>query len=260
MSIGDMARLGTSILRSELLPPRTTREWLKPGALTGEPSEAVGKPWEITRMNLPVSASSNVTRLVDLYTKSGGIGAYSSVLVLSPDHSFGIAVLSASQTGSPSTIILQEALADIWIPAAEFMAREQAARNFAGRYVLDGTPNSTVNLAVRPDRSGIGVASFVYNSTDVLGLGSASVAVDLYLMQQTKTRAAFRTSTQTAGRSMPRSLTFIKSCIDIWATLDGTRYGNVGKDEVLFDLDSSGKATCLEVPITRIKNCWKRVQ
>lgn len=103
----DLATICQSILASSLLPQTLTRRWLKPISNTADLRFSVGMPWEIARTTVPVqnvvfgnSTSESSTRITDLYTKNGGIGAYYAQIALSPDHGFGFVLLTA---GRPPT-------------------------------------------------------------------------------------------------------------------------------------------------------------
>lgn len=65
-STADVAALGKSILTNRLLPPATTRRWLKPTAFANGLTQAAGRPWEIVRVSLPATGE-----VVDVYTKAG---------------------------------------------------------------------------------------------------------------------------------------------------------------------------------------------
>jgi hypothetical protein len=64
MSLKDISRLATSILRSDLLSEAQTRRWLKPKSLLADTSKAIGMPWEIECIQVG-------GRTVDLYMKDG---------------------------------------------------------------------------------------------------------------------------------------------------------------------------------------------
>ena len=90
-SPADISKLGRAILQSTLLSKAQTRRWMKPVSHTADIAISVGAPWEIHRVVVP-----STKRVVDLYTKSGGIGAYTSKLILIPDFDVGFSILAAS--------------------------------------------------------------------------------------------------------------------------------------------------------------------
>jgi CubicO group peptidase (beta-lactamase class C family) len=88
-TISDLAKLGHSILTSELLPPATSRRWLKPFTSTSNLRNAVGRPWEIYHYStLPTDP------VIDVYMKTGSVGRYSSYFGLVPSHEVGFAILA----------------------------------------------------------------------------------------------------------------------------------------------------------------------
>jgi CubicO group peptidase (beta-lactamase class C family) len=96
-TISDLAKLGRAILTSELLPPATTRRWLKPFTSTSNLRNAVGRPWEIYHYStLPTDP------VIDVYMKTGSVGRYSSHFGLVPSHDVGFAILAVdSQREAP---------------------------------------------------------------------------------------------------------------------------------------------------------------
>ncbi|KAM0436598.1 hypothetical protein ACHAPT_002306 [Fusarium lateritium] len=136
----DMVAISQSILSSSLLTPAVTRRWLMPVSNTPDSHFSVGMPWEIRRMEIPTvaghsgtSSKALGTRLVDLYTKNGGVFAYYSQLAFSPDHGLGFAVSIAGRppVSGPDRRFLEmniinEMVTDVMIPAFEAAAAEQA--------------------------------------------------------------------------------------------------------------------------------------
>lgn len=165
----DLRLLGQSILHSSLLPSVHTRQWLKPHSLTSSLAAAVGAPWEIYRLALPVSASSNRTRISDVYTKTGGQTAYGTVFALSPDHKLGFNILIAGPTAVTDRVALRELVGATFLTAAEHSAWDNAKANYAGTFAVPN--NSTINmtLSVDPDSPGLGLISLNALGFDILG-------------------------------------------------------------------------------------------
>lgn len=153
----DLRTLCLSILNSQLLTPSETRRWMKPLSGTGSLVEMVGAPWEIYRLAVPVTPDSNRTRVSDLYTKAGGSNDYTAVVALSPDHGLGFSVLVAGppRWAGPGRFVLRNALGEVFIPAAEWAAVENAERNIIGTFV--GEISSTANLTLSLDKDGAGL-------------------------------------------------------------------------------------------------------
>ena len=85
------------------------------------------------------SVVANTTRIVDLYTKDGDLGGYSSLLTLSPDHGMGFALMLSSSPSSTTRnqvlVAIGDLVTQIMVPAFEAAAREEATANFAGTYI-----------------------------------------------------------------------------------------------------------------------------
>ncbi|OQE37646.1 hypothetical protein PENCOP_c009G02903 [Penicillium coprophilum] len=156
----DLRTAGLAILNSEILSPATTSQWMKPSSGTGSLVELVGAPWEISRLEIPVTPGSNRTRISDLYTKAGGNIDYTSIFALSPDHGIGYSILVAGFTATPARWPLRSVVGETFIPAAEHAAAENAKRNLAGTFVDEESPDTNITLSVDRGRPGLGLKSF----------------------------------------------------------------------------------------------------
>jgi hypothetical protein len=240
------------------MPPHVTRAWLKPNSHSNDPFSAVGKPFEIMGMNLPVNKGSNATRVTYLYTKSGDIGGYNAEIILSPDHDLGIVVYAAglnnSATGASTFWTINEFTTQTWIPAAEAAARELAATNYAGTFASQDGLNSSVSFAMIPDYQGLRVTQLIYNNTDFLQVlatefGIAGMSIQ-YMNLQDDGQLAFRGIFQKPREQGPYKV-FRRDCNAYWTEVDGIKYGNEGLDEFIITVDGSGKATGVEMPFFR---------
>lgn len=115
----DLFALDRSILSYTLFSPNTTRGWMKPTTHTSSLTGSVGRPWEICRLVLPQPDD----RVTDIYTKSGSLGLYTSVLALLPDYRVGFVALAARKG---SHVALDGLIADIVLPEFETIARKEA--------------------------------------------------------------------------------------------------------------------------------------
>lgn len=260
-SLHDFAAIGRSILRSTILPPHITREWLKPNSHSNDAYSAVGKPWEIMGMNLPVEPDSNSTRVVYLYTKNGGIGGYNAEIILSPDHDIGFVVFVAALgdtsdgAGSPTLWALNELAIATWIPAVEAAARESAALNFAGTFVSQDGLNSSISLMEVPDYQGLRITKLIYNSTDFLEIlsdafGYAGMSIQ-YMNLRDDGLLAFRGIYQKQKNPSHGSGSLLRDCNMYWTEVDTIKYGKLGLDEFIVTVDQSGKATSIDMPMLR---------
>ncbi|KAH8901777.1 beta-lactamase/transpeptidase-like protein [Thozetella sp. PMI_491] len=255
MSLGDLSKLGKSILGHRLLSKALTQKWMKPLTHTSSALFSVGRPWEILRTATPVSVGSNTTRLVDLYTKNGGLGSYSSLLALSPDHRMGVSIFSAGRSvGVAGSFGVLESLAlGTWLTAAEEAMREQANIKLAGNYTLASGKNATgpptyAVFAVESNQPGLALTAIVSNGTDLLALlgglllGSTDVRGWAYPMDLSdKGKVAFRIVFGRTGLPSPQL------CAS-WGSIDTVQYGTLSVDLVIFHVGADGKATGVEIP------------
>jgi hypothetical protein len=264
-SLTDLTALGRSILNSTLLPPLTTRKWLKPITHTSSLRFSLGSPWEILRQSVPVTTrpETKTTRAVDFYTKQGGGDGYTSLLGLSPDHDMGISILTAGPASSVTFLAIRQLFVDIWLPAAEQAARDQAMTNLAGRYTLgsedDAKAWSVAEVSLLPDEPALVLSKLVSNGTDVLefmranskqlaGGEKGSARMWLYPMGLVapsgsgKSRIAFRGVIGLSGKKAA------EDC-GSWAEGDRLRWGNYPGDVLVFEVGEDGKAMAVEVPV-----------
>ncbi|PLB39806.1 serine hydrolase domain-containing protein, partial [Aspergillus candidus] len=248
-STRDMANVGRAILNSTLLPREMTRRWLKPVSHTSSLNMAVGAPWEI--------ASYEEDRVVDIYTKSGDVGSYSSMLVLSPDHDVGFVVLAAGDSAPQATRILTDLVNEALIPGLDQAAKKEAQR-FTGDYTLeDGKSHMRVTT---DDGPGLLVTKWISNSKDLfstvimpaLGVKKPSlIEVRLY-------PTGLKSPRQISFRAIPRSRVetpgfgpFSNSCTS-WLSMDAQRYGNVGMDDVVFEMNEKGEVVGISPRASRV--------
>ncbi|GKT97433.1 beta-lactamase-like 1 [Colletotrichum tofieldiae] len=253
-SLGDLSAIGRSILSSSLLPPSTTREWLRPITHSQHTHSAIGRPWEITRMDLPFAPGSERTRLVDIYAKNGGIAAYLTYLILSPDHGIGFTLMVASKTSFGGTGIWMPPLASSascsW-RTAEAAARDAAGDDLAGTYVAEDGSDSAAELALVYGRLGLTVKRLVYNGTDFFATAGADLQfVGLKDEGEVSFRAVF---SKIEGESAGRAPVLGKKCAGTWGGAGWFTYGNTALDEAVFSLGVDGKATALSFPALRLK-------
>ena len=267
----DMAAIGQSILSSSLLSPVVTRRWLKPISNTPDGHFSVGMPWEIRRIETPAvpgaSSKASGTRLVDLYTKNGGILAYYAQMALSPDHGLGFMVtiagrppISGPDRRSLEMNIINEMVTDIMVPAFEAAAAEQAIKNLAGTYVA--TDNSMEMTIVGLDGyMGLGVQNWTSGDLDLLVTYYAALSV-ADSVSSTSPRANLRLypvglhgGGKVAFRGVyglntnesvfgSRDEPWLGGC-GAWAGVGEPPYGNVGLDDFVFDVDEDGRATAI---------------
>lgn len=250
MTARNLSSLGRSILRNSLLTPSLTRKWMKPRAFTSDPTSHLGAPWEIRRLEIGASK-----RVVDVYTKSGDLPGYSSLLLLLPDWDLGITLVAAGPTGTPDIAVLSGLIAEHFLPAVEDSARNEANENLAGPYAA---VNSTIVLTTDPLLPGLGVEKWIHNNTDILALPKkASIfgpQVRLYPTGLKKvdgetTILGFR-AVFTDPKQAPVGGLLSVECFS-WAQLDARGWGLIGSDEFLIRVGMDGKAISVTPRIMR---------
>lgn len=249
-SLNDMTKFGISILNSTFLTPAQTRNWLKPESLTSNVNSSVGAPWEIYR--------APGERVSYLYTKNGQLGLYSSQMVLMPDYNVGFTVLAAGASGPQQVSVLSDLLTEVFYPALEAAAREEADDIYAGTFQDPNGLNSSMIIAT-DDRPGLGVEEWIFNGTAVNSIVKAAAfsqapdglefSIRLYPTGLKTTRAG--QITRTAWRAVLESPSsrnggpLSPACVS-WATTDLDTYGGIGLDEFVFNLGPDDKAVSIE--------------
>ncbi|KAL4982125.1 beta-lactamase/transpeptidase-like protein [Aspergillus falconensis] len=252
-STKDLNALGRAILNSELLSPAMTRRWLKPRAHTADPAFSVGGPWEIFTLTEP--------RVIDLYTKSGDLGSYSSMMGFSPDHDVGFTILAAGQGTHNTVWALGDLISTIIIPALDAAGKEEAAPRFAGTY---GSGNDTLKI-ITDDGPGLKVTEWkskgkdMLESLNMLQWGGPYEDIDVRLYpsglkspgqagQKSQTMVSFRSvvSSPVPVRAGPMT----RTCL-AWLAVDGQVYGSVGIDEFVFQVGEDGDAVRVSPRVLR---------
>ncbi|PKX92382.1 serine hydrolase domain-containing protein [Aspergillus novofumigatus IBT 16806] len=244
----DLAKFGTAILNSTLLPPVVTRRWMKPISHTADLQYSVGRPWEIYRYK---HAQSGV--VTDLYTKLGDAGNYGSFLVLVPDLEAGFSIIGASAlaTRSDATSLLADLVTEAVLPALMEQAASEAKKNFAGRFTTDRL-NSSLALDVSSSGNpGLSVTSWVSNGTDLMPLlgkllGNENSRLVPTIMSRNAGQVAFRAYTATQQKS--GGLFQRNFDVNDWIVVGSGGYATKSLAEFVFEVDAQGKASKVELP------------
>jgi hypothetical protein len=259
-SLSDLNAFGRSILRSTLLPRSVTNRWLRPFTHTSDPRQSVGMPFEIYRQEVPVSRDSQATRLVDIYTKGGDVGLYSTMIVLVPDYDIGFTILTA---GAGTTALLRVYLTELMrnhlLPAMEELAAAEAQQIYAGTYV-DKATNSSITIGLDADQIGMGVEAWTSRGVDMRqdGQGIKSLyafdtegPVNLRLQSMGLSDAPSR---RVSFRMIPKDDSLPEhsmwSCFS-WAGVSALAYGGLSIDQVVFEVDDAGRGATIELPAFR---------
>lgn len=232
---------------------------MQPRSFTSAGNAAVGAPWEIYRIT-----TSPGDRLVDLYTKSGDLPGYSSVLVLSKDYDFGFSVLAAGPDATVTSRIVAGLVQDAVFQSIEDSAREEAGANFAGTYTSsDKSLNSSLAISLDPSKPGLGITSWISNGTDMLSplVESALIAAPSARLYPSGLERELADGGKEVGfRAVFEDLStaggigglFGNGC-ETWVDVDGTYWGSVATDEFLITVGVDGKAKSVSPRALRVE-------
>ena len=160
-SITDLSRLGRALLTSDLLDAVELRRWLKPVTSTSNLRNAVGRPWEVYHYS-----DAATDPIIDVYTKTGTVGRYSSYFGLVPSLNIGFAILAAdSEREAPDL----NAYADLTLAALvqiQELGYREVNETIVGAY--HGRGNATLSLQLTGPDPGIAVSTLSANGTDWL--------------------------------------------------------------------------------------------
>ncbi|KAM0415845.1 hypothetical protein ACHAPT_013205 [Fusarium lateritium] len=254
-TLNDLAKFGTGILNYTLLPGDVTRKWMKPRTHTARLDYSVGGPWEIPRYVHPETGL-----VIDLYTKSGDAGLFSSFLVLVPEFEIGFSILAASSDTALRASVagkIGDAVVDALMPALLEQAASEAERNYGGTYVstIEGLNSSITITRNRTEGAppGLAISSFISNGTDYL-LAESKASGAANDPRVTPKRLVPTVIDEKSGRVAMRALTAAdapktnKGTISAissadWVTVGLASYGALDMGLYIFDVDDDGKAT-----------------
>jgi hypothetical protein len=210
-------------------------------------------------------------RVVDVYTKNGDIGVYAAEFGLVPDWDVGCLVL---QAGSPlhssggDWLTITQLIASIIFPAVEAAAREQADQAYSGTYVSsDPSLNSSITISTSATEPGLGVTNWISNGTDIFStfalllLGTPEppsiFSVRLYptdlitAIAGGGSEVSWRAVVEEITSTPTPAATLNLNCFD-WSGVDAYRYGMVGIDDFIFNLDANGMAVSTSPRVLRV--------
>lgn len=260
-SVTDMIAFAEGILKNEFLSPVATREWLKPASTTSSLGYLVGRPWEIIRTEKFTSDG----RLIDVYTKSGDLGLYHSLIGLFPDYDIVVSVMMAGAEVSSNPIIPASIFGSVLkalVPAIEKAGRDDAAKLYTGEYV-DEASNSSITFTL-DDGPGLLIKAWTVRGFDVLknihrysfeGLQSdldLPVTARVYptnLENGTEEawRAVFDMTTPEQKAKIDELLFFKDASCLTWLQQDRKVYNSLSLDEFIFVL-GDGQAEAVRSP------------
>ncbi|KAF1952754.1 beta-lactamase/transpeptidase-like protein [Byssothecium circinans] len=246
-TFNDLAKMGRSMLKSTFLSPNTTRAWLKPTAFISDLRGAVGRPWEIYRVDTKAARG-----VIDVYGKGGDYGpSYSTWFGLVPDYDVGF-IVGVGGKGNKRWLTTQ--IADILFPALEEAARLETDAAYAGSYKVaaNGTA-SKITLTTEAGMPGLGVTEFTSRGVDVLEAlgqvyGVPASTENFRLFPTNLERSVGDGTTEVAWRGVvnaafPNEQQSPWGACTAWFNVDGLAYGHYSLDSIVFTLGADGKVT-----------------
>jgi hypothetical protein len=138
--------------------------WLHPASYSHGLRSFYGMPWEIFRTE---HLLKDTTKPVTFVTKSGGVPAYTSNIILVPDYDLGITILVAGRGKLLDEI--RDVVSRELIPVVELLAQSQMHARYAGVYTAAKKTglDSSLELSHSPTE-GLFVSKLISNGTDVM--------------------------------------------------------------------------------------------
>ncbi|KAL7629769.1 hypothetical protein AAE478_001292 [Parahypoxylon ruwenzoriense] len=259
-SASDLSALGRAILSNKLLSPVTTRRWLKPFAFSADPRAMVGMPWGARRINL-----EDTYRYTTAFNKAGNIGDYSALLAVLPDFDIGISILLAGELPGNAAFGLADIIGEPLLPAIEEAARAEAGAIYNGHYV---SPDKSINssMTITTDKlPGLSISQWFSNGTDFAWISTVlqnqyypvTPRIRLYPSglegpgADGGKRIVFKAMFEDADAPRGDNKMFSTEC-GTWVSIESVIYGSAAMDELIFNLDSSGKVVSITSPSLRV--------
>lgn len=267
-SAHDIAALGIAIMNSTLLPPATTRRWLKPTAYTPDVLAAIGMPFGLRRMQ--IDGPRQPHRTVTSFNKGGATRTWSGMVSIIPDWGVGMVVLLSGDIATINTFGVAEFLAQYLVPAYDAAAREEADAIYSGNYVAE-TPgvNSSLTITTDPAKAGMGVGPWISNGVDMVSLAymlqsgqttpAVAPTVRLYWTQLEKVlpdggkRQSFKAVFEDeAHQPMATPARYVSDCV-AWMGQTGVTYAAQALDHFVFEMNPQGKVVAVENLALRVR-------
>ncbi|KAK4068095.1 hypothetical protein Trihar35433_6655 [Trichoderma harzianum] len=257
-STNDLVKFGRAIFANKQLSSMETLRWMKPASLTSSQSQSVGAPWEIVRTQSGITTG----RIVDLYTKSGGVGVYNSLLILIPDYQVTLAILAAGPDSAAALQVATEIAIQTIIPALEKAAKAESCRKHCGKYAPSGAEKNSSLVLTVDDGPGLLLKEWIHQGHDIIAAGQAYAnatrggrinAVRLFPTGlQTGSEAAYRALFETIPYQYDPSVHMVfDPTAGMWGTPDQLMYGGVAADDFVFHLDAGGSSAAVQPRVLR---------
>ncbi|KAI0871407.1 putative penicillin-binding protein [Hypoxylon argillaceum] len=255
-SSDNLARLGRSILLNKQLSSLDTRRWMKPTSHTSSLSFSVGSPWEIWRARTQITSG----RVIDLYTKSGSVGQYTSQLILLPDYGVSLSLLVAGSSSGAVVTIATETVLQALIPALENAAIGQACDRLCATYT-SARPGVNSSVTIAADAAGLYLERWINRGVDVkaaaeaYAVGTGSPPIRAARLQATNLRGpgrmAYRLIFDTTSDDTDGPPRVLNPNAHQWDQTDSPMYGEIGVDDFVVHFDANGTAVMIEPRVVR---------
>jgi hypothetical protein len=239
---------------------------MKPTSHTSSLLFSVGGPWEIWRTRSRITSG----RVVDLYTKSGSVGQYTSQLILLPDYGVSLSLLIAGSSSGPVVTIATETVLQSLIPMLETVSIREACDTLCATYE-SSSPDVNSSITVAADADGLFVERWINRGVDIkavaeaYAVGTGSPSVRAARLQATNLGDASPAGNTTrGGRRVAYRLIFDTTSDDTdgpprildpnahqWSQTDSPIYGEVAVDDFVVHFDANGTAVMIEPRVVR---------
>ncbi|KAI1649019.1 beta-lactamase/transpeptidase-like protein [Daldinia loculata] len=260
-SSSDLSRVGRAILRSTLLPPSTTRRWLKPMSFSSDPRSSVGAPWGVRQLQF---SEDSPYQFATTFNKAGSLGMYSTLLAIIPDFNIGFSILAAGDVPPSLPMDIADTLSNTYLPTMVNTARIQADALYDGTYKNSNSAvNSSLSIVVDSKTPGLSLSSWISNGTNLLWYSvamSRNVTKDYWDKIQPSVRlypSGLWDATSDGGKrvafkavfedlSLPdASEPFTTDC-STWVSVAGIMYGSKPLDQFIFNINAAGNVMSIE--------------
>ncbi|KAL6910108.1 beta-lactamase/transpeptidase-like protein [Trichoderma evansii] len=257
-STKDLVEFGRAIFGNKQLTSLETLRWMKPGSLTSSTTFFVGAPWEIIRTRSGIKTGS----LVDLYTKSGSVGVYNSLLVLIPDYQVTLAILAAGPDAPTALNIATETAIQTLLPALDNAAKAESCSKFCGEYAPAGASRDSSLVISTDDGPGLLLKEWTHQGHDLIAAGqaysNATRGGEIKALRLFPTglrsgnQAAYRAIIDIIPYQFNPSVDYVfDPQANLWGTPDQLVYGGIAIDDFVFHLDSRGSSAAVEPRVLR---------
>ncbi|KAK5634062.1 hypothetical protein RRF57_009776 [Xylaria bambusicola] len=275
-SVGDLSEIGRAILSYKLLDPVITRRWLKPFSFSTDPHASVGAPDKCCGPAVPLDHGVQQSgRIICIVTPlTAGAVRYQTRFVLYanprpsivPDYDIGMSVLLAGELPPNANFNLLDIVGEVLIPAVEQAARAEADAAFSGRYAFANMRQRNSSMTIKTDgEPGLGVSQWISNGTDFLWMSTVLQNGYLPLVPRVRLyptglespsangtkRVVFKAVFEDANQPSQAKAMFSTDCAT-WINVASVIYGSAAMDELIFEVDSKGKAISITSPSLRV--------